>query len=1422
MFLGVYWKLTLTVFMFPCLVCRVLNYRLLYLAIGIITCISVVGVCGDSLTTLQVATKVRESAGIIYSERCLSVIMAAATVGRMEPFDPDRESIVVYLERMQLYFEANGIKAEKQVPVFLNLIGRENYGLLRDLSAPEKPANKSLKNLMDILKKHFEPKKVVIAARFQFHRRQQQPGETVAVFLAELRKMAVPCEFGNALNESLRDRLVCGLANEAHQKRLLSEGELSLDKALLIAQSLEMAEDNSRTLRGAEPAIHQLSKSTTKPQESVQQKESQVTPEPRNRECYRCGSADHLAASCRFVGYVCRKCHKKGHLAKVCRSRVPAGRQRTSGADAKAHQVTSAGAESEEEVPVLRLGGGHAAPITVDVTVNTIPVTMELDTGAAVSIMSEQQQREIFPAAKLQPSQVVLRTYTAESVAVVGVLPVRVAYGGQEYELSLVIVRGNGPALFGRDWLLKIRLDWHSITYHTVVHPELEKLLQKYEVVFREELGTIGVPPVHLSVKENSQPKFVPARSVPFAIKDAIAQDLERLQSLGIIEKVEFSRWATPIVPVPKRDGTFRICGDFKVTLNPVLQVDQYPIPKPEDIFVSLAGGKLFTTLDLSQAYQQLMMDEESKELVTINTHLGLFRYNRLPFGVASAPAIFQRTMDQLLNGLSGVKCYLDDIIVTGSNHREHLANLDRVLERLRDKGLRLKKSKCHCMQTSVEYLGHVLDANGVHTTPSKQRAIAEARAPDNVTELRSFLGLVNYYGRFLPNVSTVLHPLNRLLRKGAAWLWTRKCQEAFQVIKEMLSSDLVLAHYDPTLPLSLAADASAYGVGAVISQRYPDDSERPIAFASRTLTPTEQKYAQVEREALALVFGVKRFHQYLYGRKFTLITDHKPLTTILGPHQAIPTLAAARLQRWAITLSTYNYEIQFRPTEEHANADGLSRLPLHLPPGAEVSADAACYNLGQIQALPVTAAKLSAYSRHDPQVSRVMHYTCHGWPDSVPVELKPFFSRRDELTVESDCLLWGVRVVVPLRLRKRVLQDLHRDHGGVVRMKSVARSYMWWPAMDSDIEELAKTCQSCKAVKSAPSEAPMHPWLWPDQPWRRVHVDFAGPFKNKMFFLLMDAHSKWPERVEMKSTTAADTIAVLRRVFASFGLPEQLVSDNGPQFVSRDFTEFLTANGVKHIRVAPYHPASNGAIERFVQTFKQSMKAGEHDGLTLQHRVQNFLMTYRSTPHATTGQSPASLFLGRPIRTRFDLMRPVLGEKVRGEQAHQKKYHDAHTRFRQFSVGSRVMVRDGRDKSTWRPGTIRERRGPVSYLVQLDSGEVQRKHVDHLREGTPMPTPDPERESPSAEVVSDETPMADIAGVIPTSTSSDDSTSSVVLLGPSEAPVSTDTEEQHEQSTPDIQTVPESSEPVVPTVRNTSRRYPQRQRKPTDRYIHN
>ena len=273
-----------------------------------------------------------------------------------------------------------------------------------------------------------------------------------------------------------------------------------------------------------------------------------------------------------------------------------------------------------------------------------------------------------------------------------------------------------------------------------------------------------------------------------------------------------------------------------------------------------------------------MKLKEDSRDYVTINTHRGLYRYTRLPFGVASAPSIFQKVMDTMLQGLPKTICYLDDILVSGATKDEHLQNLEKVLQRLEQHNIRAKKTKCAFLCSAVEYLGHRIDANGLHTLSSKVKAIQDAPQPQNVQELRSFLGLLHYYGKFLPNLATLLHPLNALLKTQSKWSWSTKCSDAFKAAKELLVTAPVLAHYNPSLPIRLAGDASAYGIGAVISHVFEDGSERPVAFASRTLSPTERNYPQIEKEALSLIFGIQKFHQYLYGRPFVLVTDHKPL----------------------------------------------------------------------------------------------------------------------------------------------------------------------------------------------------------------------------------------------------------------------------------------------------------------------------------------------------------------------------------------------------------------------------------------------------------------------------------------------------------------------------------------------------------------
>ena len=352
------------------------------------------------------------------------------------------------------------------------------------------------------------------------------------------------------------------------------------------------------------------------------------------------------------------------------------------------------------------------------------PVPMEIDTGAAVSIISEQTQKSLFPTADLAEPTIRLRTYTSKPIHVVGQMSVEVQYNGYQGRHTVYVVEGKGPALMGRDWLSQITLDWASIkaVVSTESKPDISKLLDKYSEVFQPGLGTMKRIKAHLTLKPEATPRFHRPRSVPFAIKDKVGKELDRLEEAGVLQRVDHSEWAAPIVPVPKRDGSIRVCGDYKVTINPSLQIDQYPLPKPSDLMACLTGGKTFSKLDLTSAYQQMLLDEDSARLVTLNTHQGLYQCNRLPFGVASAPAVVECAMDSILQGIPYVICYLDDILVTGRSDEEHARHLEIVLSRLQEHGIRLKKEKCHFFQSSVEYLGHLIDAQGVHTSTKKYK----------------------------------------------------------------------------------------------------------------------------------------------------------------------------------------------------------------------------------------------------------------------------------------------------------------------------------------------------------------------------------------------------------------------------------------------------------------------------------------------------------------------------------------------------------------------------------------------------------------------------------------------------------------------------------------------------------------------------
>ena len=373
-------------------------------------------------------------------------------------------------------------------------------------------------------------------------------------------------------------------------------------------------------------------------------------------------------------------------------------------------------------------------------------------------------------------------------------------------------------------------------------------------------------------------------------------------------------------------------------------------------------------------------------------------------------------------------------------------------------------------------------------------------------------------------------------------------------------------------------------------------------------------------------------------------------------------------------------------------------------------------FNIAQIESLPITAMQIEQATRTDRVLSKVLRYTKSGWPSKEEDVLKPYQQCSQQIIVEGDCLMWGYRIIIPEKHRHRILNELHRDHPGCSRMKNVARSYLWWPGLDQDIENIAKSCMFCQSVRNTPQTVPLHPWTWPTKPWQCIHIDYAGPFLDTNFLVVVDAHSKWPEVFKMKSTITSKTIAVLQHLFATYGIPEQIVSVNGPQLVAEEFKIFLQKNGVKHICCAPYHPSSNGAVERFIQTFKKSMKASQKDGRTLSHRLSDFLLTYHSTPHATTNRTPSSLFLQRPMQTLFSLLQLNTERKVLNKQADQANRHDVHSKMRSFTVNQKVMVRNYRPGPKWIPATIIRQLGPLSFTVKVKNGLEWKRHMEQIQ----------------------------------------------------------------------------------------------------------
>ncbi|KRZ34848.1 Uncharacterized protein T4C_5859 [Trichinella pseudospiralis] len=614
--------------------------------------------------------------------------------------------------------------------------------------------------------------------------------------------------------------------------------------------------------------------------------------------------------------------------------------------------------------------GMSSRKIRVTVVIENFPCEMEIDTGSEYTVLFEYVFRKLSQGIKirLEPITVKLATFQGELVKVKGSCSVNVPYGNIHRTLALIVAKGHCPNVLRLNWFesLGILSGVHRLTS---TPPQISEVLRKYRSVFTEELGMYVGKPVSLDLDPNVTPICMKARKVPFALREKIDAELDKLVEQGVLEPVDHPVWSTPIVTPVKPDGTVRICGDYKCTINKALRKHAYPIPAVNQLLASLSGGKVFAKLDLAQAYQQLT-----------------------------------------------------------------IAN--------------------HC------------------------------------------------WALFVPKKKTL-----------------------------------------------------------------------------QSLSP--------------------------------------------------------RMLRWLIFLNAYDYVINYRPDKEIANADALSRLPKQSTENNDPQ-NSVILLLETIDNFPLHSKDIARITAKDPILTRILSWAWRGWPKSVSDErLKPYVTRQHEISIHNGCLLWSSRVIIPLQARHKILKELHIGHSGIEQMKALARSYVWWPKMDSEIENLVRKCELCQQSRASPPHAPVHKWESPRIPWTRIHVNLAGPIYGKNFLIVVDSFSKWLEVRQLKNTTSESVISCLRQIFSIHGLPDIIGSDNGTQFTSHTFQEYLNKGGIRHITSAPFHPFSNGEAERMVRSTKEFIK--KMTQRDWEYNLANFLFCQHVTPSTTTGKSPAELLMNRRLRTDYN-----------------------------------------------------------------------------------------------------------------------------------------------------------------------------------------
>lgn len=1257
-----------------------------------------------------------------------------------------------------------------QIAVFMSSIGPEAVREFNSLKISSQD-DLSLNDIRSALQTRFAPKSNHRFERYQFNKLTQDPDERFDAFLTRIMSRAKRCNFGELLDDLVVDRIIFGIRDDALRAKLLDIDPLTLAKASVLCRNSEACHEQVQVVKADS---QQKCNSTTSV--SAISHPPTAASEPRSQKSFHCRNCatSHPWRQCPAYGKICPLCNRKGHYSSTCRSAQPSKSSPAQEQQKNPRQTSQQSlqksvselrpsslqpTESEEQFFVNSLTPeSHSAPTLDDMFyVNQISVSQISDTshlsdvwleemllpnGEKVALTLDTAARcNVLPLHvanklknSLQPSAVRRILSFSDGkffLNVLGEVSVDAQFisrPGRKYSLSFLVVAEKVSPILG----LK------SCTSCGFVRRVLElssdswaELKARFAGLFTG-LGYAPSFPYDIVLVENPQLSVCPARRIPYKLYDPVKKELDYMENLKVIRKITHP---TPVVSpmvLIRKGGKIKI-GIDPSELNKNLKRHHHPLKTVEEVAASVEHSTLFTVLDCFKGYWQIPLTPRTQDYLTFSTPWGRYSCLRLPYGIASAPEIFQRIMSSLFQDMKNVEISMDDILVHAATE-DQLKNLTRtVLYRIQEAGFKLNPQKCIFGASRVKFLGHIFSDTGLHPDPSKIEGILALNTPSSVQELQRFLGSVTYLGKFIENLSALTEPLRQLLKKDVTWSWQAEHTEAFEKLKTIITSSPVLQYYDVSKPVVLSVDSSSKAMGAVLMQE-----GKPVAYATKALSDSQSFLPQIEKEALAVRFACAKFHQYVFGKSLTIETDHKPLETIFKKPIY---LAPPRLKRILFDVIPYSPTVVYKRGTEIPIPDMLSR-------DCNTPATSTEIDLEVLIVLPVSPSALIEFqeaTRDDPELKLLKTVVTEGWPEKiskVPVLIRKYFHFREEIFLHENVLLKSDRIIVPSSLRKKMLLLIHQGHLGATSCITRAKTALFWTGMADDIIKFVSNCSICQS--SLPNK-PLEPLLLrpiPERLWQIVATDIFQ-IGSQHFLLIVDSYSGFTDYTKLSTLSSMTVIEALKNWFAVHGIPDFLDSDGGPQYASAEFRKFATEWSFTHRTSSPHYPRSNGLAERNVATIKNILLKCSKD-----HTDPRLaLLNWRNTPRSKELKSPNERLMGRLTKTLLPVSTTVLAPKVVSNvpnelsslRQRQKDYADQHTREQpSFSEADTVLVKV--DSRNWVVGRIvKQLSDPRSYVVETPTGQLLRRNTSFLRK-TSLPF-EPRNVSPLADPVPDSPP---------------------------------------------------------------------------------